>query len=111
MKQATQFDADFSGTQQLQIKPRKKFDEAVFTPRELRVMSELAEIYQEATATQMSEVSHLAGQPWHLVFEVEKHPQSMIPYELALDGQPGSITREVAEMIAEEAREANEFLK
>jgi uncharacterized phage-associated protein len=89
----------------LQFIPRTAFDQSLFTARELRTMERLAEIYRDAKASEMVEVTHLAGQPWHQIFEVEKRPQASIPYELALDSKPDSITREQAELIAEEARE------
>ena len=44
----------------------KRFNPKLFTKRELRLMEQLAFIYKEATAKQMSEVSHLKGKPWHL---------------------------------------------
>ena len=89
----------------LRFTPRKGFDQSLFTARELRIMAALAEIYRDATASQMVEVTHLVGQPWHQIFEVDKRQQALIPYELALDSEPGSITREQADLIAGEARE------
>lgn len=104
LKQADLSDPDELGLG-LRIIPRKAFDPSLFSRRELNLMEKLAEIYRDATARQMTEVTHLAGQPWHQVFEVENRPQTLIPYELALDSKPDSITREQAELIAEEARE------
>lgn len=97
-------DADdpYSG---LTIRPRVKFDESVFTRRELTEMRRLAEIYRDATADMMSEVSHLRGRPWHRIYEVENRHQALIPYTLALDGSPGSVTEEEAKEIEVEARE------
>lgn len=95
----------------LLIKPRHEFDDGCFTPRELRAMQRLAEIYLEATATQMTEASHLPGQPWHQVYEVEKRHQAPIPYGLALDNKPGSISKEQAELIDEEQRELEALFK
>lgn len=91
-------------TPRLQIKPRHEFDDGCFTPRELKAMQRLAEVYLEATAAQMTEVSHLPGQPWHRIYEVERRPQALIPHGLALDGKPGSISRDQEEQIAEEER-------
>jgi uncharacterized phage-associated protein len=90
----------------LSITARVPFDESFFTKRELRALSHLAEIYMDASAEEMTEVTHLPSQPWHRVFEVEKRPNAPIPYTLALDSKEGSITKEQAELIEEEAREA-----
>jgi len=89
----------------LKIIPRIAFSAQVFTTRELRMMERLAEIYRDAGASDMVEVTHLAGRPWHEIFELQKRPQAQIPYELALDGKQGSITKEQADLIAAEARE------
>jgi hypothetical protein len=53
----------------------------------------------------MTEASHVPGAPWHKVFKVDNTPQALIPYALALDSKPGSITKEQADQIAEEERE------
>ena len=103
-------DPDFP-TPRLQIKPRHEFDGGCFTPRELKAMQRLAEVYLEATAAQMTEVSHLPGQPWHQIYEIENRPQAPIPYGLALDGKPGSLSLEQAELIAEEQRELEALFK
>ncbi|NVJ28679.1 SocA family protein [Myxococcus sp. AM011] len=90
----------------LTIMPRVAFDESYFTPREVNALNLLAEIYRDAGAKDMTEVTHHKSAPWYRVFEVEKRPDALIPYLLALDSKAGSITREQAELIAEEAREA-----
>ncbi|WP_426749866.1 Panacea domain-containing protein [Myxococcus sp. Y35] len=90
----------------LTIIPRVAFDESFFTRRELAALNRLAEIYVDASAKEMTEVTHLANTPWHQVFEVENSPQALIPYTLALDSKPGSITKEQAKLIDEEAWEA-----
>ena len=43
---------------------RRKPDLSVFTPREQRILEEVAEIYRTATATEASEASHEPGKPW-----------------------------------------------
>lgn len=99
-------DPDFPNKRMLTFMPRREFDDGCFTKREMRILRQVAEVYQDATADQMSEASHLRGQPWHQVYEVEKRPQAVIPYVLALDSRPGSISREQADEIAREEREA-----
>jgi uncharacterized phage-associated protein len=87
------------------ITAKKNFNASLFTRREIETMERLAEIYLDAKASDMVEVTHLAQRPWHQIFVVQKQHQGPIPYELALDSKPDSITKEQADLIAEEARE------
>lgn len=110
LRTAAETDPDFTG-KHLTILPRVAFDDGCFTPRELAAMARLAEIFRDANADQMKEASHLPELPWHRVYEVEKQHLAQIPYALALDSKPGSITKEQAELIAEEAREVAALFK
>lgn len=107
---ASSIDEDF-GSNALLFKPKRPFDDDCFTRREMAEMERLAEIYREAYAKQMTDVSHLRGAPWHTIYEVQKKHQAVIPYELALDGKPDSITKERAEEIRQEERELSAFFK
>ena len=88
----------------LQIAPKVKFNAEHFTKRELREMDRLAEIFCYTLSKDMTLASHAVGLPWRRIYEIEKMPQALIPYELALDGKPGSVTAEQAKEIEEEAR-------
>lgn len=110
LRTASELDPDFT-TKKLTIIPKAKFDAGPFTPRELKAMERLAEIYRDTNGKDMSDVSHLKGQPWHRVYKVENKPQARIPYELALDSEPGSISKEQADRIAEEMREVDAMFK
>lgn len=92
----------------LTIRPHIKFDEKVFTKRELREMRDLVDIYRDALAEAMSTASHDArhphGRPWHQVHEVEGREWALIPYELALDDRPGTIAKDRADEMEMEAR-------
>jgi len=46
------------------FRAKRKPDLTVFTLREQRILSEVAEIYREATATEASKASHEPGRPW-----------------------------------------------
>jgi uncharacterized phage-associated protein len=107
IRATSESDPDFGETKRLLIAPRQTFDPSCFTKREVDTMERLAEIYRDATASQMVEVSHLARQPWHQVYVVEGRHQALIPYALALDSKPGSITKEQADLVEEEAHEAD----
>jgi uncharacterized phage-associated protein len=101
-------DADF-GTQSLRFLAKKPFDESVFTERELSKMRLLAEVFNQATATMMSEATHLRGQPWDRVRNKEKRPLAEIPYSFALDSTADSITKEQLNQIEEEQTEMKEL--
>jgi len=67
------------------IVPRSPFDTKYFTRRELRILELLAEIYRDARAPDMVEVTHLRGKPWDVT--VKQHGMNApIDFMLALDG-------------------------
>lgn len=43
---------------------KRKPDLKLFTPRQIRIMQEVAEIYKNATATEASKASHEPDKPW-----------------------------------------------
>ena len=51
---------------EIEIKAVRPPDLSVFTPRELKILEELAFIYKDVWAWQMSEISHLPKQPWDI---------------------------------------------
>ncbi len=65
------------------IKALKKFNPKLFSKREVQMMEQLAEIYRDATADHMSEVSHLKGKPWHTT-KTRLGLKAHIDYKLAL---------------------------
>ena len=46
------------------IKAKKKFDPDVFSQRELKLLKDIAYIFNEASTDDIVEVSHLPNQPW-----------------------------------------------
>jgi uncharacterized phage-associated protein len=66
------------------IKALKAFNAKYFTKRELRLMEQIAYVYKELIANQISEVSHLKGKPWH-VTKTKHGLKAPIDYMLALD--------------------------
>jgi uncharacterized phage-associated protein len=81
------------------IKPKKQFDEKYFTKREKRILNMLCEIYLEAKASDMEEVSHLENAPWD-VTKKSKGMYAAIDYFLAIDSTKDSLTKnEVEERI------------
>lgn len=51
---------------EVEVRALEKPDLSVFTPRETKILEKLAFMYKEATASDMSEVTHLPKQPWDI---------------------------------------------
>lgn len=85
------------------FKARTKPDLSVFTPREKKLLEDLAFIFKEATPAQMSEISHLHNQPWDVTVR-ERGEGALIDYLLAIDDQ-ALITKEEAMEISQEREE------
>jgi uncharacterized phage-associated protein len=51
---------------EVEIRALEKPDLSVFTPREIKILNDLAFVYKEATASDMSEVTHLPKRPWDI---------------------------------------------
>jgi len=87
----------------LGIRARKMFDPQPFTPRQKRILKELSEIFADAKADQMVEVTHLKRHPWDRTLK-EKGEFQEIDYLLSLDGSAGSLDIEdVIEFMEERA--------
>lgn len=89
---------DFSPSyKEIEIRAIEKPDLSVFTPREIKILEDLAFIFKEAKGRDISEVTHLPKQPWEITLKnVGKN--KLIDYMLGLD--------EKAEIHSDEARES-----
>lgn len=70
------------------LKPKRAFDKAIFTKRELMIMDRLTEFFKEFRGVDMSEFSHKARQPWSRVFNGGEGDRNPIPIELSLAAEP-----------------------
>jgi uncharacterized phage-associated protein len=84
----------------IEIRFRGKPDESVFTPRELKKIQELIEIYKEASPSQMSEITHLRNSPWDKTRK-EKGDWETIDPILALDSDAAITSAELVLAIEE----------
>ena len=75
------------------IKPKKNFDPKLFSKRELKLLSETAEKFLEATGDQMKDASHFINHPWDKTVKEKKH-FAKIDFDLVLDSKKDSITKE-----------------
>lgn len=75
-------------------KANAQVDFTIFTPREKKILEKLAFIYKDATAKQMSQISHEDNMPWEIT-KKEKGVNQLIDYLLALE-EGSEIDREEA---------------
>jgi len=78
------------------IVARARFDATHFSQREQRILNELAIIFRDARADDMTESSHLRNEPWDVTLRT-KGERARIDYMLALDEGEGALPREVVE--------------
>jgi len=72
-------------------------DLSIFTAREKKILERLADIYRDARAWQISEVSHMPREPWDIAFK-QGGENCPIDYLLAIDDK--------SEISMEEARDS-----
>jgi len=85
---------------ELEIRAIETPDLSVFTPREKKILEELAFIYKEARAWQISEVTHLPKQPWDITVKNSGKNQ-IIDYLLAIDEESGVSLDEARDYLKE----------
>jgi len=67
-------------------KAKVKADTSIFTPREMKLLTLLCDIYRDATAGQMSEVTHLHKAPWDVTVKTKGYNEP-IDYLLCIDDE------------------------
>lgn len=68
------------------IKPKAKFNEKLFSKREMQILDRVAEFFKETKAEDMSLISHGIKKPWRKIYDNGKGNGKPIPSEMALDG-------------------------
>jgi len=68
---------------EVEVHALEKPDLSVFTPREMKILEDLAFVYKEARASDMSEVTHLPKQPWD-VTKKQKGKNKPIDYLVSI---------------------------
>jgi len=76
----------------LKIVPKEKFNEGIFTKREMKIIKELIEVFGPVPGNMMVKCTHLANDPWDIVFKKGEGKGEYIDYILALDTSKDSIT-------------------
>ncbi|MDD2609363.1 MAG: Panacea domain-containing protein [Giesbergeria sp.] len=89
-----------------------EFDDSEFTPRQLRIMTELVDKYSDTLSAEMIDVTHAQNGAWDKVWQGGKGAHQPIPYALGIadDAPEKSILLEVAkEQAMHEASRAAEY--
>lgn len=89
-----------------------EFDDSEFTPRQLRIMTELVDKYSDTLSAEMIDVTHAQNGAWDKVWQGGKGAHQLIPYALGIadDAPEKSILLEVAkEQAMHEASRAAEY--
>ena len=92
------------GALRFKLRTGRKPDMETFSPREIRILEEVAEVFKNAKAEEMSEITHLKNSPWEKTI-TDKGPFQYIDYILALDDE-AEIPDELA---AERRKESKEM--
>ena len=86
------------------IRPNKKFDNQYFSNREMKLIEEIAFIFNDAKADEMIESTHLKNEPWDRTIK-EKGEFKQIDYMLAIDSDISSLTYDEAKERMDERAE------
>ena len=93
---------------EVEIRALEKPDLSVFTQREIEVLDELAFVYKEATASDMSEVTHLPKQPWDITRK-EKGKNQPIDYLVSISEESAVSLDDAADSLKEHFEVVHNF--
>lgn len=93
---------------EIEIRAIKKPDLSIFTPREIKILEDLAFIFKEARGRDISEVTHLPKQPWEITIKnVGKN--KLIDYMLSIDEKSEVNPDEASESLKEHFEAVRNF--
>lgn len=85
---------EVTGSKRFNIKPKKDFNNKIFTKREIEILDRIAEIFRDARGETMKDATHLKNAPWDKTIK-EKGQNAEIDYLLALDDETNSLNAEM----------------
>lgn len=85
---------EINGKKKLIIKPKKEFNSKIFTKREIKILEKVSEVFREALAKDMTDSTHLRNMPWKKTIN-EMGVSAEIDYDLSLDNEGNSLTKEI----------------
>jgi len=87
-----------------EVVARARFNPEFFSERELKILSNVAEIFRDAQAELMVEATHLKNSPWDLT-RSQRGSKALISYELAIDGSPDQLDVDIIKERQNEIKE------
>ncbi|MFH0988931.1 MAG: Panacea domain-containing protein [bacterium] len=96
------------GTPAFEFKSKKPADLSVFSPREQKLLDDLAFAFKDITPSQMTEISHLKNQPWDKTIK-GKGANTLIDYMLAIDNEATISMDDARAMLIEHREMAKNF--
>ena len=106
--QSNRWEQDYPDRKEYIFKAIKKPSEDIFTPREIKIINNLCDMYRDATANQMSEMTHLPNEPWHTTKNT-KGLFKLVDYELSIDVTSPMSVDEAKEKFKEHMEIINNF--
>lgn len=102
------WEQDYPERKEYIFKSIEKPDMNIFTPREIRIIEKLSDIYRDATANQMKEVTHLPKEPWDTTKKA-KGLYQYIDYLLSIDDTSPLSVDEARDKLEEHLEILNNF--
>lgn len=100
---------EINNKKKLNIKPKKEFNNKIFTKRELEILGRIAEVFRDATGDIMKDSTHMKNAPWDKTIK-DKGESAEIDYLLALDDEKNSLTEEIVKVNQKFDKENRELL-
>jgi uncharacterized phage-associated protein len=105
---STRWEEEYPERKEYIFKAIEKPNTDVFTPRELGIIKHLCDIYRDATANQMKEITHLRNTPWDTTKRT-KGLHQYIDYLLSIDNTSPLSVDEAREKFEEHLEVLNNF--
>ena len=93
---------------EVEVHALEKPDLSVFTPREIKILENLAFIYKDASASDISEVTHLSKEPWDITIK-KKGRNKPIDYLLSIDEKSAVSLDDAADSLKEHFEVVHNF--
>ena len=93
---------------EVEVYALEKPDLSVFTPREMKILEDLAFVYKEARASDISEVTHLPKQPWDIT-KREKGKNKPIDYLVSIGEESAVSLDDAADSLKEHFEVVHNF--
>jgi len=93
---------------EVEVRALEEPDLSVFTPREIKILEKLAFMYKEATASDMSEVTHLPKQPWDIT-KKQKGKNKPIDYLVSISEESAVSLEDAEDTLKEHGEVVHNF--